>query len=240
MAVAYSPKIVTNSLVFHVDAADRRCYSGSGSICRDLSEINGNGTLSNVTYTSDKAFRMNASDSRIKFTRNFQNITNSITLMVAAEIPNFIGGGLLTPNIFSCGNINYGGMYIQLFQNGFDIAVSNYLAEDNGNNYDDLATNLGVNATFPKKKVFALSIGATTAKAYVDGNLIVTSNPRGGGNVNAHNQINIGYDFDDITSTPINFTYLGIKVYKALIYNRVLFDNEVFQNFNAIKGRLSL
>ena len=80
MGVGYSPKIVTNGLVFYVNPSDPKCYSG-GSTCRDLTRINGNGILSNVSFSSDKAFRMDSTTSRVYFNRSFTSVTNSMTFI---------------------------------------------------------------------------------------------------------------------------------------------------------------
>jgi len=47
MAFAYSPKIVTDGLVFAVDAANKKSYPGSGITWSDLSVNGNNGTLTN-------------------------------------------------------------------------------------------------------------------------------------------------------------------------------------------------
>ena len=46
MAFNYSPKIVTDGLVFAVDAANKKSYPGSGTTWTDLAGSN-NGTLTN-------------------------------------------------------------------------------------------------------------------------------------------------------------------------------------------------
>lgn len=52
MGVGYNPKIVTDGLVMCLDAANRKSYSGTGTIWRDLVGSN-NGTLTNgPTYSS--------------------------------------------------------------------------------------------------------------------------------------------------------------------------------------------
>ena len=47
MAFNYSPKIVTDGLVFAVDAANRKSYTSGSTIWNDLSGNNNNGTLTN-------------------------------------------------------------------------------------------------------------------------------------------------------------------------------------------------
>ena len=51
MANLYGPRIVTDGLVLHLDAANRKSYPGSGSTWYDLSGNGNNGTInSGVSY----------------------------------------------------------------------------------------------------------------------------------------------------------------------------------------------
>ena len=47
MGLAHSPNIVTDNLVFCVDAANTKSYSGSGTDWKDLGSQGNNGTLTN-------------------------------------------------------------------------------------------------------------------------------------------------------------------------------------------------
>ena len=54
MALHHNPRIVTDGLVLHLDAADRNSYPGSGTTFTDLSGNGNNATLQNGTsYSSD-------------------------------------------------------------------------------------------------------------------------------------------------------------------------------------------
>lgn len=63
MSIDYSPKIVTDGLVFCIDFANIKCYPGSGASCRDLSGNNFNGELINsppyTSSTNNKFFSFN-------------------------------------------------------------------------------------------------------------------------------------------------------------------------------------
>ena len=227
MGVGYSPRIVTNGLVFYVNPSDPKCYSG-GSTCKDLTRINGDGILSNITFSTDKAFRMNSITSRVYFTRNFTNVTNSATYIVTAEIPSNNN----YPTLLSSPNANFGGVYIfaSITSQGL---VSAYISDDSGNNFDQLDYN--TTANFPQKRVIACTINGTVFKLYVDGILRGTSSPHVGGNVNFQNLIELGYGSAATANTAID-----VKIYNSLIYNRALNDNEILQNHNALKGRLKL
>ena len=54
MATIYNPNIVTDNLVFCVDAANTKSYSGSGTIWKDISGEDNDGTLVNgPTFSND-------------------------------------------------------------------------------------------------------------------------------------------------------------------------------------------
>ena len=54
MALAHSPRIVRDSLLLYLDAANTKSYPGSGTTWTDLSSKNNNPTLTNgPTFDSD-------------------------------------------------------------------------------------------------------------------------------------------------------------------------------------------
>ena len=50
MAQAHGPRIVTDGLVFCVDAANVKSYPGSGNTWSNLANTNSSGTFSGATY----------------------------------------------------------------------------------------------------------------------------------------------------------------------------------------------
>jgi hypothetical protein len=228
MGVGYSPRIVTNGLVFYVNPSDPKCYSG-GSTCRDLTRINGDGILSDVSFSIDKAFRMNSAFSRVYFNRSFTNVTNSTTYIVTAEIPS----NASFPSLLSSLNNSYGGVIIYASDTAQHF-VSAYISENSGDLYDELPYD--ITANYPQKRVIACTINGSVFKLYINGNLISTRSTHTGGNVNAQSLIELGA----VGTAPTNYTAINVKIYNSLIYNRALNDNEILQNHNALKGRLKL
>ena len=54
MALAHSPRIITDGLVLCLDAGNTKSYPGSGTAWSDLSGQGNNGTLTNgPTYSSE-------------------------------------------------------------------------------------------------------------------------------------------------------------------------------------------
>jgi hypothetical protein len=226
MGVGYSPRIVTNGLVFYVNPSDPKCYSG-GSTCKDLTRINGDGILSDVTLSSDKAFRMNSSTSRVYFTRSYTNITNSVTFMVTAEVPSTVD----YPVIMTSMNGALGGMTIYAYSSAESL-ISAFISNDSSTLSDEIIDGI---SSYPFKKVIGFTINGTVFKLYINGKLISTHSPHSAGDVNAQNFIDLGYSSEFGAGTAPN-----VKIYNSLIYNRALNDNEILQNHNALKGRLKL
>ena len=224
MGVGYNPKIVTNGLVFYVDPSSPKCYSG-GSTCTDLTRINGDGILSNVSFSSDKAFRMDSTTSRVYFNRSFTNVTNSTTYITTVEIPN---GSNYAP-FFSSINENYGGIMFYILNENF---ISPVISEDSGNSADELPYDIIGSGSYPKKIVIAFTLNGTVFKLYINGILIDFRSSHMGGNVNSQSLIELGYT--SLVPAPI---VINTKFYNSLIYNRALTDGEILQNYNSLKTR---
>jgi hypothetical protein len=230
MSFHHSPKIVTDGLVFCIDPANPKSYS-TGSTCRDLTLKNGVGTLTNVTLSSDKGFIFSTyNSSKIQFIRNFTNVTNNMTYMIAVDAPPPFDtyGALL-----SSSNINYGGIVLGYYYGGVSICgIEFYAAENDGSYAIDLITPININF-WKRKYIIAATINGSVASMYIDGILTATvSNPY---NLNNQNYINVGYDDQED-----NFTVEGTKIYQSMIYNRALTDTEILQNYNALKGKYKI
>ena len=234
MGVGYNPKIVTDGLVFYVDPSSPKCYSG-GSTCRDLTNLNGEGTLSDVTFTSDKAFKFNNINSTITFTRKFINTTNQSTLFAVIESPTIPNGGY-GGIISSIDGSSLDGYILGIFKVNSP-GVQMYAQSDLGlNSASSEYTDERINDL--KIKILAGTASSQFAKTYINNTLtqtvppILTSPPP---NFQFQNQINLG-----AIPGPIIENLINMKIYKALIYNRVLSDFEITQNFNALRGKYKL
>jgi len=229
MSFHHSPKIVTDGLVFCIDPANTKSYS-TGSNCKDLTLKNGIGILTNVALSSDKGFILSIyNSSKIQFIRNFTNITNNMTYMVAVDAPptNSYGAFLSSSNIDSGGIVlgyYYGGASTYTFQL--------YAAENDGIYNIDLKATINANL-WKRKYIIAATINGSIAKMYIDGILSATiSNSY---NLNNQNYINVGYDDQED-----NWIVEGTKIYQSMIYNRALTDVEILQNYNTLKRKYKI
>jgi len=224
MAFNYSPKIVTNGLVFYLDAANNKSYVSGNTTCKDLSKTGANGTLINSpTYSSSNGgqFILDGVDDFITFGNIAAlNFTTPFSLgcwfKAAATQP--------APDSALMGNISTPGVY------------SGYILWYNGSTID-FYFNSGVRANSPTVltadtwyNVMAVWTG-TQAILYLNGILNISSaysTPPGNGSPS----INIG-------SYQPDRCFKG-SIASAVIYNRALSDLEVQQNFNATKTRFGL
>ena len=63
MTIKHSPRIVTDGLVAHYDAANTKSYLGSGTAWKDLSGKGNNGTIYGATFGSGNAGKFNFDES---------------------------------------------------------------------------------------------------------------------------------------------------------------------------------
>jgi len=236
MSAAAGPNIVTKDLVFHVDPSDPKCYS-SGSTCRDLTRINGDGTLTaSVSVSSDKAFVMSvAASSRVWFNRSYVNNSDKYTFHVSAFCPNISQGNYGA--LISSMNELLGGIIIGFYDpDGSNPYIQFYAADDSGNINFDVTHTISPKSSFINRYyVIDGVIDGNIAKLYVNGILRATQTLVSAAGINAQSLIELGYN-----QAGDNWTQTNIKIYNSMIYNRVLTDREILQNFNAMKGRARL
>ncbi|NBW15068.1 MAG: hypothetical protein EBR82_44410 [Caulobacteraceae bacterium] len=235
MSCAGGPDLITNGLVFHIDPSNPKCYT-SGSTCKDLTNINGNGTLTNVSLSSDKAFQMSIyNSSRVYFNRSYTNISDKHTIIVSAFCPNLTQGNF--GSLIASMDINFAGWIIGFYDpNGANPYIQFYGAEDSGNLYFDLQYSITPKANFINRfYVIAGVINNNLVQLYVNGILRSSQSLASSLGVNTKNLIELGYNSDGD-----NWTQNGIKIYSASVYNRPLNSVEILQNYNALKGRFRL
>ncbi len=227
----YSSSLVQDGLVMNLDFGKTLSYPGSGSIVTDLSGNNNNGTLiNNPTFSSSNGGQFifdgtakyidaplpsgitNTGTSTIQFWANISSPSKGPIFGVGS----FFNGwaiGMSDTSSFS-GQFNNTGTWLKLEVNFTTIAL---LAQVLTSGWRQIT----------------LSKNNTTYRFYINGSF--------------NQQFIAGAGNLPTTRSSINY-YLssGVSYYgnnpvgQALIYNRVLSDAEVTQNFNATKSRFGL
>ena len=221
-------KIVTDGLVLHLDAAQRRSYPTSGTTWTDLSGNANNGTLTNgPTYNS-------ANGGSIVFDGVDDYVTIPNTSILKPSLPLTIS---VIQNIVTLGNgyvftnngssTNYSGVSVLIggvrFGNNGGSGVTS-----RKDYYFDITLN-----TWQFITVVCNSVA--NPLIYINGQLANITATSGTATTVGYSNSNI-----EIARRNIGGFYVDGSVANVLLYNRALSATEVLQNYNAVKSRFGL
>jgi hypothetical protein len=205
--------IVTNGLVFYVDAGYPTSYPTSGLTWYDVSGYNNNGTLTNGPTYSGTSIVFDGTDDYVNFGN--KNNLGSEPFTINTWFNHITGSGigigyriLVTPN---------GKAYFDVSDN----VTSNTFISNTG-----VGSNTWVNVVLVRES-------SNTFKGYINGVLDKTETKTVGSCTTSYD-LRIGGQFD----AP-QYAFKG-SISIASIYNRALSASEVLQNYNAQKGRFGL
>lgn len=224
--------LVTDGLVLNLDAAKLQSYPGSGTIWYDLSGNGNNGTLTNgPTYTGvfkDAAFVFDGVDDYVS--------SNILTL---TSFP-------FTINIFfKTSNTN------STFRDLFSTANSSTI-----NEFINLQLDSNHRLALGVRTISSLNQNTViSSNSYNDGNWhMVTGIAQSYGNITLYingspvaNSTSTNYSFPSLNNQTIgalrrtsNSNFFPGNIANTQIYSRILNPFEVFQNFNALRGRYGI
>lgn len=221
MAFHFSPKIVTDGLVFYVDAANPKSYPGSGTTWKDLSGNGNDGILTNgPTYNSanggsivfdgvnDYCSLPNLNLNypfHIDFWGKVTSTQQNCGIIFSDPTSNTKSIGLQINSVLDHIRIIY---YDNTFNTAYIPGYVNTIYKVSGN-FTSTGFDLYVNG------VFANSLSGNKSKVWTD--------------------TNTSYNIS-LLNRPI-ITYLSGNIYNTQIYNRTLSPSEIIQNYNATKTR---
>jgi hypothetical protein len=219
MGSHYNPRIVTNGLTLHLDAANVRSYPGSGTAWSDLSGLGNNGTLTNSPSFSNGYLTFNGStqygtisgaplnvSTYTKCVWFYLNATADNNLLSKDDGSNtghymFFGG---TSKLY-CGHTSWVG-FPNTYPSSANFSNSTwYFVALTFNTTDGMSLyiNGALDSTFTTYKTAPVGTGCNIG-SYGVGNL------------------------------------LNGRIAQASMYNRTLTRAEVQQNFNATRGRFGI
>jgi hypothetical protein len=227
-----TPPIITNGLVFYLDAGNRQSYISGSTTWSDLSTTRAVGTLTNgPTFNS-------ANQGSVVFngTNQYVTIPNNSTLK--PTFPFTIGltsFPATTSVVYTFANDNsttaYCGVALGIFGTGSYILFGNNVSVAGSSRKQfvfDTPSTQWVN-------VIASCTSFTNVSIYVNGvSTATTTSGTGASLVYSTNATEIGRA---AYGTP---TYYNGQVSNVQIYNRALLAQEAAQNYNAIKSRFGL
>jgi hypothetical protein len=219
MAVGYNPSIVSDGLVFFLDPANRRSYSGSGLTVNGL--IGGiSGTLVNGTGFSS------ANNGYFSFDGTNDHINIPSITSISGDF------AVLIWFKANSSNLNYARLMDFDYANGFWIGRSTS-ANTWGGGIKIGSPPFGIFLTLPDNEWHFLAFirNSTTHTLYGDG---IT-------NTNSSTVTNTSLTSSQITLGTSVFSdlYAGI-ISQVQIYNRALTQQEILQNFNATRFRYGI
>lgn len=227
MSYSNGPQIVTNGLVFFVDAANRKSYPGSGTDWADLSG-NGSTCVSSggpvIGTDGQGSFLFDATDDIFISPENsvFNTQTPSVEVWIKTNNTNQNGFW------FEKGTVN---TQYSLFQEGTVIQW-----RQNVGTLTNLST---TTATYISTANWAHIVGTYTSgtrRLYINGALVNSDSQTGTIATNT-NGISIGV-FGGFNGGR-GYYYNG-RIGAVRVYNRALSPSDVLQNYNATKTRFGL
>ena len=217
------PDIITDGLVFAVDAGSERSYPGSGTTTTNI--INGaSGTLTNgVTYQSINGgvFDFDGTDDYISFPDDTNLNNQALTMESWVKLDTTLYQQAF---LFEKGNVN--------------TQYSNF-QENNGNFYfrtmtlstQDLVLNLTNHVSAGDWFHIVCTYGSGVKRIYINGIAITTQTGLTGTIPTTTTGLFIG------AYGPGSSYFIDGKIAVSRVYNKALTQAEVTQNFNAQKNR---
>jgi hypothetical protein len=228
MAVGYNPSIVSDGLVFFLDPANTRSYSGSGLTANGL--VGGiNGNLVNGTGFSS------ANNGYFFFdgSNDFISVGSLGSFYTQGTISFWMKSLDVTTNYRNPFSTNYNGFInynvLRFEQGEGDGALKCWFGDPSGNiaslNYSTISVNTWYNI------VVTWNQSTTTVTGYMNGTFDVTNSswtrwPTSFVNV----AVGLGY----------NSRFYQGNISQVQIYNRALTQQEILQNFNATRFRYGI
>lgn len=233
MSLSHSPKIVTDGLVLYLDAANPKSYPGSGTTWYDLSrnENNDAGVSSSAVYTNNNQGELSYSTTvATVYPANYGLTLNNETISFFAKC-NFIRVNSLGGSFDN--RIAQWGRYYVNNSGGFGLQSGGFYAYLKG------STKSGWSASSSS------SVGATIYDTYDWIYYVIKFTGNNNISIYMNNQqafnVNISDGYTGYTSNSLAFgTNMNMILSNVSLYNRILSDNEIKQNFNALRGRFGI
>jgi hypothetical protein len=228
MAFRYSPKIVTDGLVFYLDAANTKSYVSGSTTWNDISREGNNGTLINgPTFSSQNggSIVFDGTDDTVSIPSNsLLNTPNGFTGEIVVKFDNSTPGNLLHKELVY--TIRRSGPTSLQWADGTNWSYANWNATSPSFTFDTSNSN--------KYYHIVVTKSVNVVSCYLNGELMVQKT-FGNNGVGSGNSLSVF-----IGSYAGSSQFLDGNVAMSRIYNRALSQEEVLQNYNATKSRFGL
>jgi hypothetical protein len=219
------PNIVTDGLVFNVDAANVKSYPGSGTTWRDLSRSGNNGTLTNgPTFNAGNGGSIvfdgvdDRFDTNISILKGLQTFTINVWFYTAT-----LKGVLLSEGASSNVGIQF---WLGSGTNGTTLQFGDGTNNSFFNSRITLQQNIWVNLCFTVANKTGYSyLNSIFQSSYINASDIFWPGTTG---------------TFKLASRENNTVNSDCRISNVSIYNRALSAQEILQNYNATKTRFGL
>jgi hypothetical protein len=256
MGLAHSPNIVTEGLVLCLDAEDLKSNSGSGSsTLNNRALTNTNASIINGT-SSSKIVSLDGTNDYINVNNSETNATLSpdvATFSIWCRPSHWSGTGNYASSLISRGNYNTaGGFFIHLKKSGnpnypvaqatfshstttsYTYNTAAYATLNGWDNWVNVTVTVDSNI-----KVYVDGILQSTTSRNVSTIIYGTGNIGSGGDTNLRFCTTLSYAPTLDQGTGGYWRPYSGDLGSGHMYNRVLTEAEVLQNYNALKSRFS-
>jgi len=231
MALAHSPRIVTDGLVLCLDAGNTKSYPGSGTTWTDLSGNGRNGVLTNGPTYSNGSLVFDGTDDRVVITNNelarIGTGNHTITAWVNNDIvteEDFIGTGTSQGDVLLM-------IYIQAGGGAGGFRGHAWSSTGSSNTIDSpRAIGTGNWNMLTQRVTWGGNIDL-----FENGVLTKTQVLSGGAPTSSRTKFIIGSRTDGGSGGHFDGRIANVQA-----YNRALTASEIQQNFNALRGRFSI
>ena len=227
MGLAHSPSIISDGLIFYLDAANTRSYSGSGLTANGLVGGIGGTLINGVGYTSSNngSFIFDGTNDGMYFsTYNFStgDFTMEVWLKLNAYPPSANSAIIVNRNLSDDG---------WLFDINSNQKARLYFQNNNGTAYtietlDIINLNQWINLT---------AIRSNTSLSFYRDSIFQAST-----SFPSNYNINSPISNDYIGRYQSSNGFLSANISKIQYYNRALSATEILQNYNATRKRFGL
>ena len=237
MAVGYNPSIVSDGLVFYLDAANTRSYSGSGVTTNGLVAGIGATLINGVGFTSanNGVFVLEGTNDYVSVPNGFTSYFKSNDYWSVDLWVKLLNQTVGEPVLVSAGpNIGYFDLFLEVGDNQIYFAAGR--GSDTGYIQNQNVSNtLGYNLAARYFNIVFIKTGSTTGSVSVNSINIPMSNSGGG----LSSMPNINEDLRIGTFRQSGFELHG-NIGQVKIYSRALTEQEILQNFNATRFRYGI
>lgn len=232
MSIYHHPRIVTDGLVLHLDAANKKSYPGNGTVWYDLSKNKVAGTLINGPTFSMDAYGAIVFDG----SNDYVNIPYVVGTFPSGNAERtietvFYPTSTTQKEVLGIGNNSGGGYRLGVWLDGSYIGIETLNGGVRTSDWSGANNWVHFTAVLPPGATLTSQI-----KLYING-IEKTASLTG-----SNNTINTQTTAYVIGTVPgaIGFHQFAGKVAIAKLYNRALTSDQIYQNFNAIKSRYGL